>query len=207
MSTDDDYYDAMHEEDYLLQEQMRNPVSFLASKTGGTMYYDQAMRQPDAEQFSEAAVKEVNSHTDCKHWEIISRDQVPHGHDIIPAVWSMRRKRDISTGRVTKYKARLNIHGGMQEYGVNYFDTFSPVATWSTIILVFILSLLNGWYTRQVDWVLAYPQADVEYDLYMNLPPGFKVDGADNGSYVLKILKNVYGLKDAGRTWWEHLTT
>ena len=101
--------------------------------------------------FIPLAIKEVNSHTDRKHWKMFRRDEVPHGTDVIPADWSMRKKRDILTRRITKYKARLNVHGGMQEYGVNYFKTYSPVATWSTILLMFVLSILNNCHTRQVD--------------------------------------------------------
>ncbi len=58
--------------------------------------------------------------------------------------------------------------------------------------------------TRQLDFVLAYTQADIERDLYMKLPPGFTVPGRvitdqDRKDYVLKLEKNLYGQKQAGR--------
>ena len=77
-----------------------------------TQYFDQAMRQPDKDEFVKAIVQEVNAHIDCNHWELIPRSQVPKGNDILPAVWSMKRKRDIKTRQVYKWKARLNVHGG-----------------------------------------------------------------------------------------------
>jgi hypothetical protein len=75
----------------------------------------------------------VNDHIECKHWELIPREQVPEGEKILLAVWSMKRKQEIKTQKVNKYKARLNVHGGKQEYGINYFETYAPVVTWFSI--------------------------------------------------------------------------
>ena len=59
--------------------------------------------------------------------------------------------------------------------------------------------------TRSIDFTLAFPQADVKTAIFLHSLPGVELD-ADKNKYVLKLLKNVYGLKDAGRTWWDHLT-
>jgi hypothetical protein len=87
----------------------------------------------------------------------------------------MRRKRRIDTREVYKWKARLNIDGSKQTKGVNYWETYAPVATWSSIRLILIHTLLNGWCTRQIDYVQAYLQANIETDLYMEIPKGFTV--------------------------------
>ena len=62
----------------------------------------------------------INDHTKRNHWKLIERSRVPDGKNILPAVWSMKRKRDIKTRKVIKYKARLNIHGGKQVFGEDY---------------------------------------------------------------------------------------
>jgi hypothetical protein len=67
-----------------------------------------------------------------------------------------------------------------------------------------IMSLMSGWHTRQLDFVLAYPQADVECELYMEIPKCYNFRG-ETKAYVLKLLKNVYGQKQAGRVWNQHL--
>lgn len=67
-----------------------------------------------------------------------------------------------------------------------------------------ILSILHKWKTRQVDFVLAYPQAKVEFDLYMQLPRGMTFPGASRKTHALKLMKNLYGQKQAGRVWNEH---
>jgi hypothetical protein len=67
-----------------------------------------------------------------------------------------------------------------------------------------ILMLLNGWCSRQVDFVLAFPQADIECEMYMEVPQGFNVDGS-RADYCLRLQKNLYGQKQAGRVWNQYL--
>jgi Reverse transcriptase (RNA-dependent DNA polymerase) len=106
---------------------------------------------------------------------------------------------------VYKYKARLNIHGGQQEYSVNYWETFAPIVIWAAIRLLLVLALMYGWCTIQVDFILAYPQAPVECPLYMKIPKGFQVRHGNWKTHVLRILRNLYGQKQAGRVWHQHL--
>ncbi len=105
---------------------------------GDIMYLHQAVRQPDAREFVEAVIKEVNGHIDNNHWKLIPRTEVPEGTEVIPSVWAMQHKPDLTTGRVTKHKARLNLHGGKQEFGANYYETYAPVVTWFAILLLIV---------------------------------------------------------------------
>jgi hypothetical protein len=97
------------------------------------------------------------------------------------------------------------LHGGQQEYGVNYWETYAPVVTWAAIRLILVLVLIYQWHTVQIDFILAYPQADVECDLYMKIPKGFQVQGHTNQTHVLKLIINLYGQRQAGRVWNQHL--
>jgi Reverse transcriptase (RNA-dependent DNA polymerase) len=169
------------------------------------MYLHQAMQAPDKIEFIKAMEKEVNSHIEKSNWTIIDRSAVPAHQPVLPAVWAMRRKRDIATQQVYKWKARLNIHGGKQEKGVNYWETYAPVASWLSIRLIMNIAVLSGWTTRQLDFVLAFPQAPVETDLYMEIPQGFNIDGSRKNK-VLKLVNNLYGQKQAGRVWNLYLT-
>jgi hypothetical protein len=130
---------------------------------------------------------------------------VPAGQDVLPAVWAFKRKRRIDTREVHKYKARLNIHGGMQKHGVYYWETYSPVVNWFSIQLCLILALPFTWKTRQIDFVLAFPQADVECDLFMQLPRGLIFPGFHRSTHCLKLKENLYGSRQAGRVWNQHL--
>jgi hypothetical protein len=186
---------------------MKDPVAFMSSNDEDTMNYDQAMKAPDKQNFIEAIVKEVNDHITSKHWILIPRSKVPKGVKLLDSVWSMKRKRDIKTRKVYTHKARLNVHGGQKEFTVIFFETFSPVVNWFSVRLIFTLSLLSDWNTKQVDFILAYPQAPIEFDMYMNLPKGIQMANGNRNTHVLKLLKNLYGQKQAGRVWNKHLTS
>jgi hypothetical protein len=113
----------------------------------------------------------------------------------------MRRKHDLTTNKVIKHKARLNLHGGKQVYGMNYFETYAPVVTWFTIRLMIVFGIIFCWALQQVDFVMAYPQAPVETDIYMELPQGIKAATGNSKDHILKLLKNIYGQKQAGMVW------
>ncbi len=188
---------------------MDDPIAFLAStKHQGdkdTMYYHQAMREPDSEQFMEAMLKEFKDHCTRQHWELAKIKDIPKNTKILDAVWAMKRKRDIKTGEIYKWKARLNVHGGQQVKGVNFWETYAPVVNWFSIRLLLAQAVMQNWHTRQIDFVLAYPQADIETELFMKLPRGIEVPGISNDTHCLRLKKNLYGQKQAGRVWVKHL--
>jgi hypothetical protein len=74
------------------------------------------------------------------------------------------------------------------------------------IWLLLVLSILDKWYTWQVNFILAYPQADIEFDMYMDLPSGIETKYGNSKMHVLKLLKNLYWQKQAGRVWNQFLT-
>ncbi len=119
----------------------------------------------------------------------------------------MRRKRNLTTGEIVKHKARLNLHGGMQEYGVNYYETHAPVVTWFAIRIMIVFSILFNRAMRQIDFVMAFPQAPIEMDMYMELPKGIETRHGNSKDHFLKLLQIIYGQKQAGRVWNHHLTT
>eukprot|EP00980_Cylindrotheca_fusiformis_P002180 scaffold499_cov120-Cylindrotheca_fusiformis.AAC.3 len=163
-------------------------------------------------------VKEIDDHTNRGHWRITTRNEMrQHGyhHKPIMGVWSFKRKCN-PFGEITKYKARLCCHGGQTIKGVHYDETFSPVVSWSTVRLMLTLSEVYGWHARQIDFVLAFPQADVKTDIYMHVPEKFEVkhhklrlnEFAPHPSkqeHIVKLIKNVYGLADASKTWHDHI--
>jgi hypothetical protein len=108
-----------------------DPMSLLAKNDKDTMYFDQAMNQHDIPQFIKAAIDEVATHQDNGHWEVVPISNVPENITVLDAVWSMKRKLRLLTDEIYKWKVRLNIHGGQQELGINYWETYAPVVTWA----------------------------------------------------------------------------
>ncbi len=171
------------------------------------MYFAQAIKQPDRKQFVEAIVKEINGHIENRNWELIKRSEVPVGEPIQQSVWSMRRKCSLTSGEIVKHKARLNLHGDMQEYGVNYYKTHAPVVTWFSIRLMIVFSILFNRAMSQIDFFMAFPQAPIEMDMYMELPKGIETKHGNSKDHALKLLQNIYGQKQAGWVWNHHLTS
>jgi hypothetical protein len=64
-----------------------------------------------------------------------------------------------------------------------------------------VFGIIFCWALRQVDFVMAYPQAPVETDIYMELPQGIKTVTGSSKDHILKLLKEIYGQKQAGRVW------
>jgi hypothetical protein len=97
---------------------------FHAEMMGDIMYYDQVFQQPDVKQFANAIVKEVNGHVNSKHWTLVKQKEFSKEAQVVLSVWAMRCKRGLTTNKIIKHKARMNLHGGKQVYGMNYFNTY-----------------------------------------------------------------------------------
>ena len=186
---------------FATQKALEDPIAFAATNNPDILYWDQAMKAHDRDKFLEAVKVELDGHEKMGNYEPVPLEKVPKGTKLLDMVWSMRRKRRIKSQEVYKWKARLNVHGGQQEHGVHYWDTYAPVVTWQTVRFFLILSLLLGWRSRQLDFVMAYPQAPAEMPLYLRLPQGYNRKGMTRKSHVLKLKRNVYGQKQAGRVW------
>jgi hypothetical protein len=113
----------------------------------------------------------------------------------------MQRKRDLTTNQIKSHKARLNLHGRKQIYGMNYFETYTPVVTWFAIRLMIIFGIIFCWALHQVNFVMAYPQAPIEMDIYMELPQGIQTKHGTSKDHLLKLEKNIYDQKQAGHVW------
>ena len=72
----------------------------------------------------------------------------------------------------------------MQVWGINFWETFSPVVNWMSARLLLTLTLLHGLEARSIDFVLAFPQAELDQPVYMDLPIGCEVPGAEKGEYA-----------------------
>ena len=177
--------------------------AFVGKNAGNdTFTLSSMMKQHDRSQFIQAMLKEVDDHESRGHWSLMERKDLPSDCKTIMAIWSFKRKRK-PDGTIYKHKARLCAHGGMQKWGVNFWETYAPVVNWLSVRTLLILSLILNLHTRSIDFVLAFPQAKLDVDVYMEIPFGFTYD--ESRRYVLKLEKNLYGLKQAAYNWYEML--
>ena len=108
---------------------------------------------------------------------------------------------------LTNTGPRLCAHGGMQQYGVNYWEPYSPTVNCISVRFLMIVAELLKLYTKAIGFVLAFPQADLDVNIYMELPAimdpaGY---GKDSSQYLLKLKKSLYGLKNASLNWHNNL--
>jgi hypothetical protein len=109
----------------------------------------------------------------------------------------------LEDGTVDRFKARLGAQGFSQRHGVDYDETFLPVATKTTIrVLIGLRS--QRWHVRHIDVDTAYLNADLNAELYIQQPKGFEQHDDQGEILVCKLMKTIYGLKQAGLAWFDH---
>ena len=110
-----------------------------------TMYFHQAVKEPDAKDFKEAVMKEFSTMLQKGIFRFVQRATVPEGMTLFPSVWAMKRKCRVMSREIYKWKARLNLDGSKQVAGIDHDETFAPIAQWEVIRLVLTMILKIKW--------------------------------------------------------------
>ena len=121
---------------------------------------------------------------------------LPPGCKPLGCKWIFKRKMKID-GTIEKFKARLVIQGFRQKPGVDYFDTYAPVARITTIRLLIALAAIHNLVIHQMDVKTAFLNGKLEEEVYINQLEGFIM--SENEHKVCKLVKALYGLKQASK--------
>jgi len=164
--------------------------------------YKQALRSPHAKEWETAIKNEYDSLVARSTWKLVPR---PAGRKLVDSKWVFKLKRD-ADGQIARFKARLVARGFTQEHGVDYHETFAPTVRVISIRMVLALAAFHDWEVEQLDVVTAFLEADIEEEIYMRQPEGFRHIDVNGGELVCLLKKSLYGLKQAPRNWNKTIT-
>jgi hypothetical protein len=116
--------------------------------------------------------------------------------------WVFKTKRD-AAGEIVCHKARLVARGFSQVQGVDFNETFVPVAKFTTIRCIVVLGATLDLEIHQMDVKTAFLNGDLEEDIYMEQPSGFVQRGHEH--FICKLRKSFYGLKQTSRAWYQKI--
>jgi hypothetical protein len=147
-------------------------------------------------EWADAMTEEYQSIIKNDVWEIVSRSK---SKDVISSKWFFKIKH-AADGSIEKYKARFVARGFSQKEGIDYEETFAPVARYTSIRTIITLAAKMKWKLHRMDVKKAFLNGVIEEELYIEQPQGFEVE--DRKSHVCKLKKALYGLKQAPRAWY-----
>mgnify|MGYP000544772057 FL=1 len=167
-------------------------------------YMSKVVKLPDPTSFEEAKdekkwviamQEEMDALAENKTWDLV---KLPREKNVVGCKWVYKTKHD-SDGNVSRHKARLVAKGYAQMQGVDYDETYAPVAKMATIRTLLAIGAAKGWFLHHMDVKNAFLHGNLEEEVYMCQPPGF--ENKKHPEFVCKLKKALYGLKQAPRAW------
>jgi hypothetical protein len=155
--------------------------------------FAEAVTSDEASRWRTAMNEEMASLEENSTWEL---HNLPEGRKAISNRWVYRKKRNV-VGEVTRFKARLVVRGFSQREGIDYTETFSPVARFDTIRAVLSIAADEKLELSQFDVKTAFLHGFIDEEIYMEQPEGYN----DGSQRVCKLLRSLYGLKQSPRCW------
>lgn len=155
--------------------------------------YREAVEGRDSTNWKKAMDNEMSSLKENLTWELTA---LPAGARAIPCKWVYRLKTN-PDGSIDKYKARLVVKGFSQRQGIDYSETYSPVAKLGTIRAILSIAAEERMHLTQFDVSTAFLYGDLEETIYIQQPEGFE-DGTER---VCRLKRSLYGLKQSPRCW------
>ncbi len=155
-------------------------------------YFEQAIGNP---KWDNAMDEEMVALDANATWELVP---LPKDKKAIGCKWVYKIKDNVD-GSMSRYKARLIAKGYAQTYGIDYEETYSPIAKMITVKVIITMATAKRWSLHQMDVENVFLHGDLHEEVYMEQPPSY-VDQT-HPNLVCRLKKALYSLKQAPRTW------
>ena len=155
--------------------------------------YEEAIDSVDHDEWQAAMQAEMDSIVSVGTFELVPQ---PRNRKPIGCKWVYRIKQD-SSGEISRYKARLVAQGFAQKPGIDFTETFAPVAKTNSIRLLLTFAAANNFEIHQVDVKSVFLNGELEETIYMRQPKGFTAKGKED--WVWQLNQTLYGLRQSGR--------
>jgi len=165
-------------------------AQLLNAASGDPFTYKEAMESDSAQDWVDACQYKMDALDKLKVWRL---EPLPKGRKAVKSKWVFKKKAD------GHFRARLVAKGFTQLEGVDFDETFSPVARFESLRLLLVLAMLEDWEIHQMDVKSAFLHGKLEEEIYMEQSIGFITAGQEH--LVCRLQKALYGLKQASRAW------
>lgn len=159
-----------------------------------TVYEPQTFKEAQSDSnWQQAMQDELEALHKTYTWDLVD---LPTDKVAIDCKWVYKSKTR-SDGSIERYKARLVAKCYHQEYGIDYEETFAPVARLTSVRSLLAIAAAKHWQLFQMDVKNAFLNGDLQEEVYMKPPPGY----AHPPQKVCRLRRALYGLKQAPRAW------
>ena len=158
--------------------------AFAVVEEGIPQTFLEANSSPDKEKWKKAMDEEMQSLVKNHTWKLA---RLPKGKKAIGCKWVYAHKEGYPSKNDVRYKARLVAKGYAQKEGIDYNEVFSPVVKHSSIRILLALVAQFNMELVQMDVKTTFLHGDLEEEIYITQPYGFKVAGKEN--WVCKLNK------------------
>ena len=192
------------EEEQPKRRERRAPVRFMhewamAARGAHVSEPDNAREALKSTEWQQAMEEEYRALEKNGTWELVQR---PGQRSVVSGKWCFRAKTD-AAGKITRYKARYVARGFTQRPGIDFDETTSPVVSLTSLRTVLAVATSLDMEIKQLDVDSAFLYGTLEEEIYLEQPAGFEKSGPNGEQLVCRLRKAIYGLKQAGRVWWE----
>ena len=162
--------------------------------------FKEAITSEKAKRWWEAMKTEYESLVGLHTWEPVDRDKVPKGRKVTRSRWvyAIKIHRD---GTIERFKARFVVCGYSQVKGYDYTHSFSATLRATSLRLLLAIAAGEKLKLEHFDVSNAFTQSDIDSEIYVEPAKGFETYDKKGNVQVLRLIKSLYGTKQAGRLW------